>query len=130
MMMKNKKNARQIRLKTLFPLVVSGLMVMLLSACYGDKGNYDINIPTAPTVIGLDTVYQAVVGDSLIIEPEITGIDASQLKAEWRISVPESGEGQYVFEGLSLRTVFGLKAQRYRARLTVHNTANGMKYFY
>lgn len=118
------------RYKTLFHATLLGLVALLASSCYKDKGHYDIQMPTAPTVTGLDTVYHAVVGDSLIIEPQISGLDPNQLEAEWRISVPESAEGRYIYEGLSLRTVFGLKAQRYRARLTVHNTANGMKYFY
>lgn len=128
--MKRKNNIPKNKSNAILATFLSGLIVSLLSACYGDKGNYIIEMPTAPTVIGLDTVYHAIVGDSLIIEPEITGLDPAQLRAEWRIAVPQADADQYVYEGLSLRTVFGLKAQRYRARLTVHNTENGMKYFY
>jgi len=128
--MEYKTNYISANIHRLLHLALGVWITIMISACYGDKGNYDIDLPDGPVVTGLDSVYQAVVGDSLIIEPTITGLDPNQLEAEWRIAVPESADGRYVYEGLSLRTVFGLKAQRYRGRLIIHNTENGMKYFY
>ncbi|MBL1410417.1 PKD-like family lipoprotein [Sphingobacterium faecale] len=107
------------------------LVTFLCIGCYKDKGNYQIDMPIAPEVSGLDTLYEAFVGDSLVIAPQIKGLDRQNLQCEWRIDVPEAldtDDNQY--EGESLRIVFGLQAKRYRARLTVTNTANGMKYFH
>lgn len=103
----------------------------VLASCYKDKGNYVIDMPAAPVVAGLDTLYEASVGDSLIIAPKITGIDPTSLQCHWRIDVPEAvvPEANH-YDGPALRIVFGLQAKRYTARLTLTNTANGMKYFY
>lgn len=106
-------------------------IVFLLTSCYKDKGNYQIDIPLEPEVLGLDTLYEAFVGDSLVIAPEIKGIAADQLRCDWRIYVPESiDDSKNRYDGASLRMLFGLQAQTYRARLTLTNQANGMKYFY
>ncbi|MBD1426993.1 PKD-like family lipoprotein [Sphingobacterium arenae] len=102
-----------------------------MSSCYKDKGNYDIDMPTEPVVTGLDTLYHAVAGDSLIIEPQITGIPAEHLSCSWRIYVPEEISPEHNrYEGNSLRIIFGLQAKRYRVRLTITNTDNGMQYFH
>lgn len=112
-------------------LVICCLLLISSVSCYKDKGNYMIDLPVAPQVVGLDTLYEASVGDSLIIAPIITGIDSASLQCNWRIDVPEAllPEANR-YEGKALRIVFGLQAKRYHARLTVTNTANGMKYFY
>ncbi|MFD2594523.1 PKD-like family lipoprotein [Sphingobacterium griseoflavum] len=120
--MKNKKIKLVCALATLLWIAVS---------CYKDQGNYDITMPTTPVVHGLDTLYNALVGDSLIIEPMIEGLPKEQLLYEWRIYVPEAVRPELnSYQGAALRIVFGLQAKRYTARLTLTNTENGMKYFY
>jgi len=103
---------------------------LLLGGCYKDKGHYDIDMPVAPEVSNLDERYEAVVGDSLIIEPVVKAAPGADIELEWRIFAPEAPEGDYAFVGPSLRIIFGLQANRYAARLTVHNKANGMRYFH
>lgn len=103
---------------------------LLLTACYKDKGNYDINMPLTPAVSGLDSVYNAVVGDSLIITPKITIANSDSLVLEWRISAPEVEAGFLYFTGPSLRMLFGLQANLYAARLSVYDKTNGIRYFY
>lgn len=106
-------------------------IVFVLTSCYKDKGNYQIDIPLEPQVTELDTLYEAFVGDSLVIIPNIKGIATDQLQYNWRIDVPEAVDGDLNhYEGPALRIVFGLQAKTYRARLTLTNKANGMKYFY
>jgi len=113
-----------------FIVVLSSLLLMA-AACYKDEGNYDISMPTTPVVSGLDTLYHALVGDSLIIEPVIEGLSKEQLQFAWRIDVPEAVRPELNrYEGPALRIVFGLQAKRYTARLTLTDTRNGMKYFY
>jgi len=99
-------------------------------SCYKDKGNYTYHVPPAPVVTNLDTVYQATVGDSIVIQPAVV-IDepAPRLGFEWKISVPEQLTS-LDFKGPALKTVFGLNPTRYYARLTITDSTNGMKYFY
>ncbi len=111
-----------------FLLMVCGLILL---SCYKDKGNYDIALPGEPVISGLDTVYTAYAGDSLIIEPRVTASADADLEFEWRIMVPEAtSDTLYRYSGPSLRIIFGLQARRYRTKLTVYNKTNGMKYFH
>jgi hypothetical protein len=120
-----------IQTKFLKPLVGVLFALVFFQSCYKDKGNHDIHMPQEPTVAQLDTLYEAIVGDSLIISPKITGIAPADLICNWHILVPEEvDETSNRYEGNSLRIVFGLQAKRYQTRLTVTNKANGMKYFY
>ncbi|TJZ63236.1 hypothetical protein FAZ15_02795 [Sphingobacterium olei] len=115
----------------MFQLAFYAFLLLCLGSCYKDKGNYDINMPITPEIIGLDTLYEAVVGDSLIIEPRFAGVDASQLELQWRVMAPESVNPERdLYEGHSLRMVFGYGAKVYTTQLTVTNKANGMKYFH
>ena len=100
------------------------------AACYKDKGNYNYHVPPVPVIKNLDTVYSAIVGDSLIIQPTVT-IDGPDHKLgfAWKITVPEQMK-ELDFYGPALRTVFGLNPSRYYARLTIIDSASGMKYFY
>lgn len=109
-------------------IIVVGLLAML-AACYKDKGNYTYNPPEEPIVTNLDTVYSVFVGDSLIIKPVIKYADTSKLSLDWRISVPDLTD-DLRFKGPEVRTVFGLGANRYRAKLTITDNSNGMKYFH
>lgn len=101
-----------------------------LAACYKDKGNYTYNVPPVPVIKNLDTVYSAIVGDSLVIAPTVTIAGSHpKLGFTWKITVPEQLKS-LDFEGPALRTIFGLNPSRYYARLTVIDSTNGMKYFY
>ncbi|MFC3198626.1 PKD-like family lipoprotein [Parapedobacter deserti] len=111
-----------------FVIALSILSILSVS-CYKDKGNYDINMPVAPEVTNLLETYGAIVGDSLIIEPEIIAPADADIELEWRIGVPEA-DSSIEQVGPSLRMVFGLQANRYHALLTIHNKANGMRYFH
>ncbi len=111
-------------------LIILIIAVVLFAGCYKDKGNYDIHMPETPVVTNLDDLYEAIVGDSLIIEPTITLSGDADIELEWRIDAPDAPVGTYEFTGPSLRIVFGLQANRYGARMTVHNKTNGMKYFH
>ncbi|WP_223584928.1 PKD-like family lipoprotein [Sphingobacterium sp. GVS05A] len=112
-------------------LIISIIVSTLLASCYKDKGNYVIDMPESPVLQNLDTLYEAMTGDSLVIQPKIVGLAAENLECDWRIDVPEAlvPEANH-YKGNALRIVFGLEAKRYTARLTVTNKANGMKYFY
>jgi PKD-like family len=118
-------NSKNMNMKKLIILIIG---VLSLAACHKDLGNYDIDMPVAPNVANLDSVYTANVGDSLIIKPKIEGVDAANVELQWRISVIEGNDVLYT--GPALRIIFGLQAKRYPARLTVYNKANGMKYFH
>lgn len=112
-------------------LFIGLILLTTLSACYKDKGNYEYDMPIEPKVVQLDTLYTALVGDSLIIEPKFENIDAKNISCSWKIYVPETiSPDKFIYSGKSLRTLFGLQAKKYMARMTLTNTENGMKYFY
>jgi len=114
---------------TILAVLAVGMLLFALPGCYKDKGNYTYNMPEEPTIKGLDSVYNVFVGDSLIIDPEITLPSSSSLSFEWRISVPNPDLKDVVDSGRAMRVIFGLGAERYYGRLTVINNDNGMKYF-
>src|SRR3546814_10953460 len=87
-------------------------------------------MPTVPLVANLDERYEAIVGDSLIIEPILESAPGDDIELEWRIFAPEAPAGDYEFVGTSLRIIFGLQANRYTDRLTLHNKTNGMRSFH
>lgn len=109
-------------------IIVVGLLAML-AACYKDKGNYDYNPAEQPVVTNLDTVYSVFVGDSLIVTPVFKYSDLSKLSFDWIVAIPEL-MSDIKFKGPEIRTVFGLGASRYNAKLTITDNSNGMKYFH
>lgn len=119
-------------MKKICALVYASLVCLLfivLPGCYKDKGNYDYNMPEEPVITGLDSVYNVLVGDSLIIAPKIEIKSASSLSYEWRIGTPDPKLEDVVDSGSAMRVIFGLQAERYYGKLTVINNDNGMKYF-
>ncbi|WP_449437036.1 PKD-like family lipoprotein [Pedobacter steynii] len=116
----------EMNLRKLIGLIA--LSIISLSACHKDLGDYEINMPATPAVANLDSVYTAIVGDSLIIKPTIKNTNGDDIELQWRISVMTGNDVK--FTGPSLKIIFGLEAQRYPARLTVYNKTNGMKYFH
>lgn len=109
------------------------LLVLLMISCYKDKGNYVYQVPEAPVIQNMDSIYEVFVGDSLIIAPDVKlkGSTADQLKYSWTIHVPPktSSDTDRHYEGKDLRIVFGLGPRSFTGRFAIENTANGMKYF-
>lgn len=109
------------------------LLTLFASSCYKDKGNYTYQVPEAPVIRDMDSVYEIFVGDSLVITPDVqlAGSTPEQLKYAWTIHVPPitSSDTDRHYEGKDLRILFGLGPKSFTGRLTIENTANGMKYF-
>lgn len=109
-------------------LILAGLGVFMTS-CKKDNGNYTYHLPPIP-VVHLDTVYNAILGDTLIIDPKVTSPDKSHVLAlSWEL---QTGilTAPLVSSGAQLKIVFTLPAGRYNGKLTVTDTTNGQKYFY
>ncbi|UAY56748.1 PKD-like family lipoprotein [Arachidicoccus terrestris] len=108
-------------------------LVLLVSSCYKDKGNYTYQLPAAPVIRNMDSVYEVFVGDSLVIAPDVQlqGSTAGQLKYSWTIHVPPvtASDTDRHYEGKDLRIIFGLGPKSFTGRFAIENTANGMKYF-
>lgn len=122
------KSFKKINMDIKKSLGLLAVFILILSACHKDLGNYDIDMPVEPEVTTLDSVYTAVVGDSLIIDPGIKTSRGADLELSWRISGMIGDAITYI--GPKLKVIFGLAAQRYDGRLTVYNKTNGMRYFY
>jgi hypothetical protein len=104
--------------------------LLMLTACYKDKGNYTYQFPEEPVVSGLDTLYTLWVGDSLTIEPRVTiGQATPDVSFQWKIVIAEEFRDT-IFSGPALKIAFGLGPNRYSAQLTITDHSNGMKYFY
>lgn len=108
------------------------LIIVLVSSCYDDLGNYDYKEVEDPKVTGLEgETFVGYVGDSLIIEPTIEHSlkGTSDLVYEWNIYNHVDLRGEYYY-GPTLRMLFNLKPEKYTTKLTIENKRNGMKYFY
>ena len=113
-----------------FLIYILAVYACCAASCYKDKGNYVYHVPATPVVTHFDTVYKAILQDSLIIQPTVTIDEPNpRLGFEWKISVPEQLT-ELTFHGPVLRTVFSLNPTRYYARLAIADSTNGMKYFY
>lgn len=116
--------------KLLILLMAGAVTLSLLQGCYKDKGNYTYDMPERP-VVTLDTLYNALVGDSLIIDPKASIPGNPHLAYEWRIGVPSADNSKDVVDSNPvMRIVFALGASRYSTKFTIINKDNGMKYFY
>ncbi|MFY0254639.1 PKD-like family lipoprotein [Chitinophaga sp. 30R24] len=115
-------------MKHAFLYIIGGLLI--LTACYKDKGNYDYHPIGEPVVSNLDTAYNAMVGDSFIISPKVVLASGNKkYLGHWQIQIP----GQMYtedYDGQELRIVFGLGASRYPALFTVYDSITDMKYYY
>ena len=109
-------------------LILAGVGLSVTS-CNKDNGNYTYHVPPMP-VVKLDTVYNAILGDTLIIDPKVSISDKSHvLGYAWQL---QTGilTPPIVASGAQLKLVFTLPAGRYNGKLTVTDSANGEKYFY
>jgi hypothetical protein len=112
-----------------FLLVMLTALALLQLACYKDKGNYDYHPVVAPGIANLDTLYKVAVGDTLLIDPQITaGQPNARLGLSWRLSVPLK-VWDTMFTGNTFKYRFLLEPDTYPVRLTITDSANGMQYF-
>ena len=117
-------------MKKLFFYIVLVLTCRGMASCYKDLGNYTYKVPPAPVVKGLDSMYAATLGDTLLVQPTVTiGETSPHLGFEWRIDVP-TGDSSIFFYGPRMQYIFGLPPGLYSALLTVIDSSNGMHYFY
>ena len=109
---------------------IIAVLLIVLTACYKDKGNYDYVELKPPVLSNFDSSYIAYAGDSLIIAPVITLPGGkTDISCTWKIMIPEEARSAD-YEGNALRIVYGLGARNYNATLIVTDNSNGMKYFY
>jgi hypothetical protein len=107
-------------------------VLLLLTSCYEDIGNYEYKEVEDPIVSGLEGVtFPGYIGDSLIIEPTIKHslVGTENLSFEWEIYNHNDMRGEFYY-GPSLRMLFNLKPDVYMTKFTITNKVNGMKYFY
>jgi hypothetical protein len=109
---------------------IIAVLLIVLTACYKDKGNYDYVELKPPVLSNFDSSYIAYAGDSLIIAPVITLPGGkTDFSCNWSIMIPEEARSAD-YEGKSLRIVYGLGARNYTGTLVVTDNSNEMKYFY
>ena len=114
-------------------LVILTSLIVLSSSCKKDLGNYDYSPPSEPVVTGLkNATIPALIGDTLIIKPEIALPDAdplNDLDFEWQITVQEELRAA-VYKGYPLKTVYNLGPGERQALLLLTDKRNGLIYKY
>jgi hypothetical protein len=118
----------------IYPLhIICIFFVLAFCSCKKDLGNYNYSPPTEPIVVNLqDATINALVGDTLIIQPYISFKDADPAKDldfDWRIEIAEEARN-VSYTGYPLKVVYNLAPGVRTAKLTVTDKRNGMKYFY
>jgi hypothetical protein len=102
-----------------------------LFSCKKDLGNYEYNPPSEPVIGEIrDSTYAALIGDSLIIRPEINLEGADPLKDlhfRWEITIQEELRA-VTFEGYPLRMLYNLGPGLRAAKLIITDLRNGLKY--
>jgi hypothetical protein len=102
---------------------------LLQLACYKDKGNYDYKEIAVPEISGMDSMYKAFLGDTIVISPKVTTTDPNAtFTYTWRVSMPKQ-QRDTTITAYPLRLIFSLEPETYDVRLTVTDNTNGMKYF-
>ena len=109
------------------------LFVISVYGCKKDLGNYKYSPPSEPVITSFaDSTFNALVGDSLILKPQITIAGADPLKDltyKWEISVTEDARTD-TYTGYPLKIVYNLAPGLRSAKLTISDKRNGMEYFY
>ncbi|RAJ11106.1 PKD family protein [Chitinophaga skermanii] len=109
------------------------LVAVGMGACKKDLGNYTYTPPTEPVIKNfVDSTVNAMVGDSLIISPDVKlegGDPLKDLEYYWEIIVAEEARAE-TYTGYPLRMVYNLKPMERNARLTITDKRNQLKYFY
>jgi hypothetical protein len=116
------------KLKVIYIIVFLFLVVF---GCKKDLGNYDYTPPSEPQLTDFrDATFDAVLGDTLIIKPDVVidGADPlTDLTYDWEIEVPEDARGDK-YQGYPLKMVYNLAPRLRTAKLTISDKRNGMKY--
>lgn len=117
-------------MKNLLFYIAAGVSLVLAS-CSRDLGDYDYKDVPDPIVTGLkDSTFQAMVGDSLIIEPGVKlASGLTNYSCHWKISVSDEMRSEE-YDGKSLRFVFGIGSTTYPALMVLTDSTTGMKYYY
>ncbi|WP_165501848.1 PKD-like family lipoprotein [Pedobacter frigiditerrae] len=112
-------------------ILIFTVAILLFGACKKDLGNYEYNPPSEPTIYNLkDTTINAVVGDTLTINPKVTFPDADplkDLKFEWEIEIQEELRSIKI-SGYPLKMLYNLGTGVRRTKLHVTDQRNGLKY--
>jgi len=112
----------------IFILLAAGLY-----SCKKDLGNYKYNPPSQPMVVNFTNgTFNALVGDTLVLEPYIQIAGASyltDLTYQWDIYVDEDARTDTYF-GYPLKVVYNLAPKLREAKLTITDKRNGIKYFF
>jgi hypothetical protein len=118
------------KLKYIFILAI---LVSFCTSCKKDLGNYTYHPVSEPVIQGIrDSTFSALIGDSLIIKPEIMfqGADpVKDLDFEWRILILEETR-EAVYTGYPLKLLYNLGTGERSSTLTVTDKRNGLKYKY
>ncbi|WP_316784947.1 PKD-like family lipoprotein [Pedobacter frigiditerrae] len=115
-------------MKQIFIFIIA---ILMFGACKKDLGNYDYHPPSEPTIYNLkDTIINAVVGDTLTINPKVTFPDADPIKDlsfNWEIEIAEELRS-ITLSGYPLKMLYNLGTGERRAKLHVTDKRNGLKY--
>jgi len=115
-------------MKQIFIFIIA---ILLFGACKKDLGNYDYHPPSEPTVYSLkDTTINAIVGDTLTINPKVTFPNADVIKDlsfDWEIEIAEELRS-ITLRGYPLKMLYNLGTGERRAKLHVTDKRNGLKY--
>lgn len=114
-------------------LYLLAFTVLLYTSCKKDLGNYTYSAPSEPVIKGiLNANISALIGDSLIIKPEVSLAGADPLKDlnfEWRITLLEELR-ELSYTGYPFKMLFNLGTGERAARLLVTDKRNGLIYKY
>lgn len=114
-------------------LWILAVVIILSYSCKKDLGNYTYSPPSEPVINGIkDVSFPALIGDSLIIKPEVSLAGADPLKDldfEWRILLMEKLKDT-VLTGYPLKMMFNLGTGERASKLVVTDKRNGLKYTY
>lgn len=106
-------------------------IALSIVACKKDLGNYSYTSPSEPQLSDFrDETFDASIGDSLILKPNVVIEGADPLKDltyNWKIYVPEDARADE-YEGYPLRIIYNLAPREREAKLTISDKRNGMKY--
>lgn len=114
-------------------IYILAFLTFAISSCKKDLGNYTYSPPSEPVVEGVEgKTFSALIGDSLIIKPDVSLEGADPLKDlqfEWSITIQEELRND-LYYGYPLKMVYNLGPGERTAKLSVIDKRNGLKYNY
>lgn len=77
-----------IRIKYFLASIIAGMLI--LSACYDDKGNYDYQQLNEISISNIEQSYEKIaLADSLIVQPEVTATIDADYDYMWYVINPD-----------------------------------------